>query len=132
MLQLVYVRTPRPGLPVLEPLAILEASRRNNARDAITGLLYSDSERFLQALEGPADRVQATYARIQADPRHSGITLLSRRPIIERAFGGWAMAHHMAGMDADAFVTRVGELVAEAPNAVRAILEDFTRIRHAA
>ena len=47
--QLVYISTATPGTAV-DPAPILTASRRNNARDRITGLLWFDGKRFLQAL----------------------------------------------------------------------------------
>lgn len=97
MLQLVYVSTARQpiGDPLLE--AILAASRRNNARDGVTGLLVAGGRRFLQALEGPDRAVLDTYARIAADPRHHALVLLSTRTVPERGFGDWAMAYEQGG-----------------------------------
>jgi hypothetical protein len=101
MLQLVYVST--ACQPLEEDLleAILAASRGNNARVGITGLLVAGGRRFLQALEGPDKAVLDTYARIQSDPRHRALVLLSTRIVAERAFGDWAMAYQ-AGGDASA------------------------------
>ena len=78
MLQLVYISS-AVGKPDVG--AILAVSRRNNARDDVTGLLYADGVRFLQALEGPADKVEAAFARIGADPRHRAVVVLSRRTV---------------------------------------------------
>jgi hypothetical protein len=132
VIQLVYVSSARPGLSPDEPEAILVVSRANNARDAITGFLYSDARRFLQALEGPEDKVKATIERIRTDPRHRAIVILSSREIAEREFGDWAMAHYRPGADADAFLARVGELTANAAPNVRATFEGFARVRRAA
>ena len=97
MLQLVYVSTARQpiGDPLLE--AILAASRRNNARHNVTGLLVAGGRRFLQVLEGPDKAVLDTYARISADPRHHALVLLSTGVIAGRAFGDWAMAYEQGG-----------------------------------
>lgn len=70
---------------------ILAVSQRNNARDAITGYLIGDRDWFAQILEGEADKVRATYNRIQSDPRHGQVTLVSRREIRARSFPQWSM-----------------------------------------
>jgi hypothetical protein len=44
---------------------ILETSRRNNARDGLSGLLLLGGRRFLQVLEGPKDALDQAYARIR-------------------------------------------------------------------
>ncbi|RYD62298.1 MAG: BLUF domain-containing protein [Sphingomonadales bacterium] len=131
MLQLVYVSSANRR-EAIDPANILATSRRNNLRDGITGMLYSDGARFLQVLEGPELKVEAAYARIEADPRHRAIVILSRRTIDAREFGEWEMAHHIPGSDADAFVDRVKALAAGASSNVRATFEGFARVRRAA
>lgn len=97
MLQLVYISTARdaPNAAVLE--SVLSASRRNNARCGVTGLLVAGGRRFLQALEGPDEAVLETYARIQADPRHFAFVRLSCAPIAEPGFGEWSMGFEAGG-----------------------------------
>ena len=71
---------------------ILQASRRNNARVGVTGgLLFSDGC-FAQVLEGPIDRVESVFERIQCDPRHADVTVLQANPIETRDFPEWSMA----------------------------------------
>jgi hypothetical protein len=132
MLQLVYVSSVRPGAQDVDTAKILATSRANNARDSITGLLYSDGTRFLQALEGPADKVQAAYTRIKADPRHRAVVMLSERQIEAREFGDWAMAHKTPGSDEQAFIDRVSALSATASPNVRATFESFAQVRRGA
>jgi hypothetical protein len=132
MLQLVYVSSVSPGAGKVDPAAILAVSQANNQRDDITGLLYSDGHRFLQALEGPADKVEAAFARIQGDLRHRAVVVLSRRTVDMREFGDWAMAHRQGGADGDAFVARVADLAANASPNVRATFEGFAQARRAA
>lgn len=132
MLQLIYVSSVRPGAEGIDPETILAVSRANNQRDEITGLLYSDGTRFLQALEGPAEKVEAAYTRIKADPRHRAVVMLSERQIEAREFGEWAMAHKSPGTDADAFIGRVSDLSANASPNVRATFESFAQVRRAA
>ncbi len=99
MLTLVYISTART--PITEAMCqdILAASRINNPVNGVTGLLVAGRKRFLQALEGPADEVRATYARIAADPRHFACVVLAERADGERQFGNWAMGYNV-GHDA--------------------------------
>ena len=130
MIQLIYVSSARN----LAPNAIddiLTRSRINNRRDDISGLLYFDGVRFLQALEGPDDKVEATYARIQRDPRHRATVVLSRRTVPIREFGPWAMAHRVAGDDADGAIARMTKLLERVSPAVRGTFEGLAKVRRA-
>lgn len=131
MHQLVYVSSVTPG-QVISIGNILVTSRRNNTRDGITGLLYADTQRFLQALEGPEEKVRAAMARIEQDARHRAVVVLSRRTIETREFGDWAMAHQEAGRDGVALMERVERLVSNAAPSVRATFESFCKLRRAA
>ncbi len=70
---------------------ILSAARRNNPRDGITGALICRHDLYLQLIEGPADAIDALYAKIAADDRHSNVTLLLTEDMGERMFPDWAM-----------------------------------------
>ena len=131
MLQLVYVSTARDP-EAFDHEALLDRARRNNARDGVTGLLYIDGKRFLQAVEGPDAAVEALFARIQADPRHYALVLLSCRQVEAREFGDWEMAHLTDPAERDALVERLRTLVARATPAVRGTFEGFAAIRRAA
>ena len=97
MLQLVYISTSRQPLDPQALDQILAVSRRNNAKAGVTGLLLSGGRRFLQVLEGPEHQLHATFDRIAADPRHFAIVELSKREIMSRQFGEWAMAYNAGG-----------------------------------
>lgn len=100
MQQIVYISTSRAERPPLDQIeAILAASRRNNARDGLTGLLIVGGRRFLQVLEGPAERLDRTYARIKQDPRHFALVELSRRPIAAPSFPEWDMGYEVGDAD---------------------------------
>lgn len=131
MLQLVYISTARGPSPAAAIRDILLASRRNNARDGITGLLYSDGQRFLQAIEGPTDQVQATFERIRADARHWALVVLSRREIAAPEFGDWEMAYRATGAESNSFVRRVQLLTQHASPNVRATFDSFIELRRA-
>lgn len=99
---------------------ILEESRRNNAIDGVTGLLWSDGTHFLQVLEGPDETVGATMGRILADHRHSAIVVLRDEAVDAREFGGWSMEFRGADIAADAHDLRMRRLLEKASEPVRA------------
>ena len=70
---------------------ILEASRRNNGRLGVSGVLLFSSREFLQCLEGSREAVNQTYARILGDPRHADVLMLDYREVPRRLFGDWSM-----------------------------------------
>lgn len=70
---------------------ILEASRRNNQRDGITGLLTYSGEVFVQFLEGPPEAIRRLMGRLEGDPRHRDIMILMEGTDHERIFTGWDM-----------------------------------------
>lgn len=92
MLQLMY--SSRRSIPQLgdELASILFSSRRNNALDGVSGLLWTDGTNFLQLLEGDTAAVEDTFARISADPRHDSISVMLRGKIEKRRFPSWSMA----------------------------------------
>lgn len=129
MLQIVYIST---ATGLVDTAEILATSRRNNARDGLTGLLYTNGKRFLQVLEGEPANVERAMARIDADPRHRAMVVLSSRDVSAREFGAWAMAERILGDDADAFVARVRALIAQASPSVRATFDGFVQFHRAA
>lgn len=109
--QILYISSSRPRGETIDIAKILQQSRHNNALDGVTGLLWSDGIRFLQVLEGPAESVGTTFARINADPRHQAIVILADKTIERREFGDWAMADQHSGEDLDAYGQRVARLL---------------------
>ena len=71
---------------------ILETSQRNNGKVGVTGALLFNSGSFAQVLEGPRVAVEATFERIQRDPRHSDVSVLQCEPVESRGFPNWSMA----------------------------------------
>ncbi|MFS0771559.1 BLUF domain-containing protein [Sphingomonas sp. 1P08PE] len=133
MQQLLYISSVHPGAAAtIDAAGILHASRRNNARVGVTGLLFFDGKRFLQVLEGEPQAVEQTFARIQHDPRHRALVVLSHRTIETREFGEWAMAYRQPGDDGGAVVERLRELTVHAPPSVQATFASFAGVRRAA
>ena len=71
--------------------SILEASRRNNPSNSVTGILISKKPEFLQYLEGPEKAVRALYEKIKKDSRHSSIKTVRDGEIEVRVFPNWEM-----------------------------------------
>ena len=71
---------------------ILATSQRNNARAGVTGALMFNQGAFAQVLEGPQRAVEATFERIQRDPRHGDVTVLQCGGVDSQGFPNWSMA----------------------------------------
>lgn len=71
---------------------ILAVSVANNRRADISGGLIFSSDWFAQVLEGERVAILETFARIEKDPRHSGITTIESRLVTSRRFSFWWMA----------------------------------------
>lgn len=119
MRQVLYVS--RSVVPAHEtPLRdILEQSRHNNALDGVTGLLWSDGDRFAQVLEGDERAISDTIGRIRADPRHRDMVLLHDRLIHERQFGDWTMELRPGGVSVDDYDDRMRRALDDASDAIR-------------
>lgn len=90
MRQVVYVSTAANiGEGDLE--SILHDAKRNNAGIGITGFLMFNGQNFLQLLEGSEDALDTLIDRIEADPRHSGLVVMSDLQVAERCFPDWSM-----------------------------------------
>jgi len=95
LIQLVYASRPF-GFDTAVLNGILSEARRLNPEHDITGALICRADLYLQLLEGPADAVEATFARITRDDRHVEVQHLVSRPVEKRLFPDWAMRHDPA------------------------------------
>ncbi len=93
---------------------IIDASRRRNAAQALTGLLLAHEGFFIQALEGSHDALVAVMDQIAADPRHCDIKVVGVEPITERAFGRWSMRGGASKSDSgfDPYAMTLADLMA--------------------
>ncbi|RYD19301.1 BLUF domain-containing protein [Methylobacterium sp.] len=90
VVQLIYASRPF-GFDQAMLNGILSQSRRCNARDGITGALICRADVYMQLLEGSAEALDDTYARILRDDRHLEIRRLSYHTVTDRLFPRWAM-----------------------------------------
>lgn len=74
-----------------ELVALLELARRKNQEVGLTGMLLYCSQSFLQLLEGDRVALDATYARIAADERHTNLRRLMYVDAAAPLFGDWTM-----------------------------------------
>ena len=84
------------GVPATYPneiRGILATSRKNNARDGVTGGLLFSEGCFAQVLEGPLKMIEGAFERIQCDGRHRKVTVLQSGSIAARDFPNWSMAY---------------------------------------
>ncbi|ANU06752.1 BLUF domain-containing protein [Paraurantiacibacter namhicola] len=91
MERLIYTSTAAENLSSPDVFAIVAQSERNNSASGIGGFLIHSGGRFLQLLEGPALRLEALMAEIEADARHHGVEVIYRAPAEETWFPDWDM-----------------------------------------
>lgn len=72
------------GVSTLSVAQILGVSDRNNRRDQVSSCLLFHQGHILQALEGARADLDRLMRRIAADPRHTGVRVLSDAPIAAR------------------------------------------------
>lgn len=72
------------GTSTLSVAQILGVSERNNRRDHVTSCVMFHRGHILQVLEGGRADVDRLMRRLLADPRHTGLRILSDMPVAER------------------------------------------------
>ena len=127
----IYTSNATAGFTVRDLSDVLEASRRNNARWHLSGVLLFESGTFLQVVEGPAWPLGRALERIRGDARHSGLEVLSDMPTERRYFPDWAMGSRELDGDAVLALDEAGlaaRLAPDTPPVVRVMLRTFFRV----
>lgn len=99
LVQIVYVSQssfiPSINSAGIEPnvARILAKSRVNNRKNGLVGVLYFGDGCFFQCLEGKEAEIDKLYAKLQQDPRHKDLMLISRKQITALSFTDWAMKY---------------------------------------
>lgn len=70
---------------------IVLSSAARGAVVGVTGMLWSDGGYFVQVLEGPIEPLTATFVRISAESRHTGLEIVVNHEIRQPVFGTWSM-----------------------------------------
>lgn len=101
MKSVLYVSVADPELGTDAIQSIVSHSQRRNLADGITGIMLYNGSNFLQLIEGEDRVIDACYARIQRDHRHSGIATLRESVITVREFPDWAMCYSLVEQPAE-------------------------------
>ncbi|HSM54043.1 MAG TPA: BLUF domain-containing protein [Erythrobacter sp.] len=90
--QYVYIST-ADGIGPEDITSILDSCQRNNSERDVTGLLLYNGRNFLQLLEGDVEDLSWVMRKIEADPRHNGVSIIEDIAIAGRACPDWLMRH---------------------------------------
>lgn len=123
--QLLYVSTACRRFDEDDLAAILRSSRDYNVLYSVTGILWSDGDRFIQVLEGPIASVGETYDRIIADKRHHSLMIIYDTLVAKRDFGSWLMCHRLSYETEDEYDQKIRRALADIPNPVHSTLQTF-------
>ncbi|MES3024112.1 MAG: BLUF domain-containing protein [Pseudomonadota bacterium] len=99
LVQIIYISrsTSAPGRPEngLDPVVarILAKSRSNNRKNGLVGVLYFGDGCFFQCLEGEEGTIDTLYAKLEQDPRHKDLKIISRKSIAAPSFKDWSMKY---------------------------------------
>ena len=91
LIRFIYVITSNESADINEFKHILQQAQTNNQRRDLTDMLAFNSKIFLQALEGDREEVNALYAILMRDTRHSKLAVLKFEEIEERHWASWSM-----------------------------------------
>ncbi len=91
MISLTYLSTATEPYDDAQLSDLLDSFRDRNHERGLTGMLLYVGGHFIQTLEGPADVVDTTFARIEHDPGHRDVFIALREPIEARTFPDWSM-----------------------------------------
>jgi hypothetical protein len=91
VISLTYLSTATAPYGDSELRDLLRASREKNHAADLTGMLLYVGGHFIQTLEGAGDVVDATFARIEKDPKHRDVFIALREEVEGRTFPDWSM-----------------------------------------
>ena len=86
--------------------SILATARRENKRNNLVGALYYGNGCFFQCLEGTREAIDELYAKLQKDPRHTQLQVLSNQPISHIGFSSWEMKYATIDQEVRSFLRR--------------------------
>lgn len=88
---LVYISSMNGSMNEEQLAELLQESRKNNAKNSITGILVYIDGNIIQLLEGEESSVKQVFKRISCDRRHSGIIKITEGNMKDRIFPDWSM-----------------------------------------
>lgn len=114
LIHCIYASSATLALQEQELSRLLEHARRKNSELGITGMLLYIEGSLFQVLEGGADAVDAVYATIEQDTRHTRVTQIIREPIPRRSFEDWSMGYASLGREEAARIVGANDFFATA------------------
>jgi hypothetical protein len=91
VLTLTYTSSATRLMSVTQLVELIEQIRPKNERLGVTGLLLYSGGNVIQTLEGEEAVVDGLLGVIEADARHTGVRVVDRRHVDERAVSTWSM-----------------------------------------
>lgn len=91
LVRVIYSSRPSADTDYAEKLEIVADAAKRNGKKNITGYILLADGLFLQALEGETKSVEKLLEKIEGDPRHDTIQILSNTSVAERLFSQWSM-----------------------------------------
>jgi hypothetical protein len=91
LFNIIYISRATEAMGQEQLLSLLERSRMNNEKSGITGMLLYRNGEFMQALEGEREVLEELIGRIEKDPRHRDLLVLTRKEIPVAHFADWSM-----------------------------------------
>lgn len=95
MKSILYVSVADPELMSDDIYQLVSHSQKRNLAEGISGMMLYNGSNFLQLIEGDDAVIDACFARIAGDPRHSGVITLRDAPADAREFPSWAMRYSL-------------------------------------
>lgn len=135
LVRLIYISrsaAPAKSSQAVDPVVarILAKSRANNRKNGLVGVLYFGDGCFFQCLEGEAAAVDTLYAKLEQDPRHRDLKVISRTPIGSPTFEAWSMKYVPIERDVAALLQRHGMRVFDPYQFNAAITADMLDLLH--
>lgn len=90
--QLIFCSRPSFDFSREDLLNIMVSAQEKNNHEQLSGLLIFHRHKFIQLIEGSDNKVDGLFAKIQRDPRHTGIKTLFYQSSPTRVLPTWVMA----------------------------------------
>jgi hypothetical protein len=90
--QIIYVSRATAYVDKTELYELTQVSGSNNKKAEVTGALVFCNGYFLQVLEGASAMLDTLLTKIERDPRHCDVQIISKQSRPRRLFQDWTMA----------------------------------------
>ncbi len=95
MYRIIYLSSATTKFTSKEIISLLNASRKRNEVNEITGLLLYSDGNFLQIIEGEKKAILKLYSKISIDSRHKNIIKVFEGIVDSREYPNWRMGFNV-------------------------------------